>query len=799
MAIEFYSSIDLNKNELQNAVVQNVGSDPSSPSNGQIYFNSGDNTLRVYDGSNFVTLSTTTGDITGVTAGDGLTGGGSSGDVTLNVVGGDGITANANDVAITAAQTTITSIKNTSLAIGRDNDNLIKFSTDNQIIFEVSGGDNVIFKASGEIEASSLDISGDVDVDGTLETDALSINGTAVSSTAAELNILDGVTSTTAELNILDGVTSTATELNILDGVTSTTAELNILDGVTSTTAELNLLDGSTAGTVVASKAVVVDSNKDIASFRNITLTGELDAGSLDVSGDADIDGTLETDALTIGGNNILSDGIITTLGTIAQDTVIFTSSAANDPVLQLKNTRNDVNGARLQFVKDKGAAGADNDEVGEILFTGDDAGQTQTDFGQITVQVGEADNTDESGVMKLSVASSDGTDTGLTAGLTLTGHKTSDYVDVTLGSGASSTVTIPGNLTVTGTQTVNNVVTVSTSNGVQFEGTAADGNDAILKSAVASSDKTYTLPNITGHIPILTNDPGTTAVSSTVAELNILDGVTSTATEINLLDGSEGGTIVNNKAVIYDGNGVVNATSFKIAGTAITSTAAELNILDGVTATATELNIIDGVTATTSELNIMDGVTATTSELNIMDGVTATTSELNIMDGVTATTSELNILDGVTSTATELNLLDGITTLSGSNTGDEPDASASTKGIVELATAAEVITGTDTSRVVTADTLSAKSVVCDIDVSSLTDQNIVTITHNLGTADIIVQVYDKTTEANIMCDIARTTDDFSTASTSVVSIDFGTAPPNDCRALITSLAGATAGSIAYT
>jgi len=125
--------------------------------------------------------------------------------------------------------------------------------------------------------------------------------------------------------------------------------------------------------------------------------------------------------------------------------------------------------------------------------------------------------------------------------------------------------------------------------------------------------------------------------------------------------------------------------------------------------------------------------------------------------------------------------------------------ATASAVGGVELATAAEVITGTDAARVVTADTLSAKSVVCDIDVSSLTDSNIVTITHNLGTADILVQVYDKTTEANIMCDIARTTDDFSTASTSVVSIDFGTAPPNDCRALITSLAGATAGSIAYT
>jgi len=72
-------------------------------------------------------------------------------------------------------------------------------------------------------------------------------SNTAITSTPAELNILDGVTSTAAELNILDGVTSTAAELNILDGVTSTAAELNILDGVTSTAAEINLIDGGTA------------------------------------------------------------------------------------------------------------------------------------------------------------------------------------------------------------------------------------------------------------------------------------------------------------------------------------------------------------------------------------------------------------------------------------------------------------------------------------------------------------------------------------------------------------------------
>ena len=50
---------------------------------------------------------------------------------------------------------------------------------------------------------------------------SLSLGGTAVTASAAELNILDGVTATTAELNILDGVTATTAELNYVDGVTS--------------------------------------------------------------------------------------------------------------------------------------------------------------------------------------------------------------------------------------------------------------------------------------------------------------------------------------------------------------------------------------------------------------------------------------------------------------------------------------------------------------------------------------------------------------------------------------------------
>tara|TARA_R100001509_G_scaffold87885_1_gene50140 strand:- start:456 stop:2864 length:2409 start_codon:yes stop_codon:yes gene_type:complete len=100
-------------------------------------------TATYQDSDGTIDLVANSGDITGVTAGTGLTGGGSSGGVTLNVVGGTGITANANDVAITAAQTGITSVKNTSLVVGRDNDNLINFGTDNEITFRAAGSNQI--------------------------------------------------------------------------------------------------------------------------------------------------------------------------------------------------------------------------------------------------------------------------------------------------------------------------------------------------------------------------------------------------------------------------------------------------------------------------------------------------------------------------------------------------------------------------------------------------------------------------------------------------------------------------------
>ena len=194
MAIPFLQHIDLNKNELQNAVVQNLGTAPSSPKEGQIYYHTSDDTIYLNTSADpsAPTWTSLGGDISGVniTAGNGLSGASVNTTTgthtqTLTVGAGTGITVNSGDVAVTAAQTGITSILNSSLAVGRDAHNQIDFSTDNEIKFKTNNETPVIImKASGEIEATKFDGA----LEGNADTATLASTVTVTESSTANTN-----------------------------------------------------------------------------------------------------------------------------------------------------------------------------------------------------------------------------------------------------------------------------------------------------------------------------------------------------------------------------------------------------------------------------------------------------------------------------------------------------------------------------------------------------------------------------------------------------------------------------------
>ena len=119
-----------------------------------------------------------TGDITSITAGNGLTGSSlSSGDAILNVVGGNGITANADDIALDADLTTVTSIRNNSLVVGSaTGQDQINFGSPGNVKIQTNNVDRVTVDDNGVTIANKLTVSGDLQVDGTTTT----VNSTVV-------------------------------------------------------------------------------------------------------------------------------------------------------------------------------------------------------------------------------------------------------------------------------------------------------------------------------------------------------------------------------------------------------------------------------------------------------------------------------------------------------------------------------------------------------------------------------------------------------------------------------------------
>ena len=524
--------------------------------------------------------------------------------------------------------------------------------------------------------------------------------------------------------------------------------------------ADLEQLDGITAGTAAASKAMVLDSNKDISGGRNLTISGELDAATLDISGNADIDGTLEADAMTLNGTAItttatLSTGIsngnvlvananvadndflrvdgtsiegrsasevlsdisaapaagdsnivttgalnsgsitsgfgnidngsstldtgaltattITGVGdmTITGDTATFQSANSTDPLLIVKNTTNDANGARMRFVKDKGAAGADNDVAGVIEFVADDDAQAQTTFAKITASIADASNGAEGGKLALGVATHDGE---FQNGLILTDGSAEDEIDVTIGNGSSSVTTAAGDLVVTGDLTVSGSTTtvntatmtvedhnivlgsgnsgseVADATGLTLEGGSGDDvtfqynatdNRMELKHGSSFEDfKAGTITgtfsgNITGNVTGNTSGTAATVTGGTQANITNVANVV----EVGALNA---GSITSGFGNINNGSSTITTTGLISGGS--------LDI-DNVLINGTTI----GHTDDTDLMTVADGLLTVAGEISVTTldiggtNVTATAAELNILDGVTASAADINLIDGIT------------------------------------------------------------------------------------------------------------------------------------------------------
>jgi len=121
----------------------------------------------------------------------------------------------------------------------------------------------------------------------------------------------------------------------------------------------------------------------------------------------------------------------------------------------------------------------------------------------------------------------------------------------------STGTLLVP-NLSVAGTTTTVDTVTMEAANAIIFEGATPDNNETTLSIVDPTGDHTQYLINQGGYIPVL-------AAATTTA-------ITSTPAELNLLDGSSANTVVNSKAVIYGSGGELAGTLSTAAQPSITS-----------------------------------------------------------------------------------------------------------------------------------------------------------------------------------------------------------------------------------
>ncbi len=472
-----------------------------------------------------------------------------------------------------------------------------------------------------DLGTSSLEFK-DLYIDGTAYVDAINYNGTAISATAAELNILDGVTSTATELNIIDGDT-TATSTTVADAdrvvlndggtmkqvaVTDLSAyfddEITAMPNLTSVgtlttlTVDNIIINGTNIGHTSDTDALAIDSSGNVTASQNLTVTGDLT-----VSGD---DITMGTNT---AGNLLIADG--TNFNSVAATSLSEISTVAND----------------------------------DVFIAVDTSGGGLKKIARSAIVAGLATSSAISNVVE-------DTTPQLGGDLDMNGQDivTTSNADLELAPNGTGHVTVKGN-TNQGTIQFN---CENNSHGQQIKAAAhSESANNVLTipstggdSTLVSDASTSTLTNKTLTTPVIAEiDSGADITLDATADI-ILDAGGADVTLKD--DGTTFGSLTNSSGelVIKSGSTPTTAMTFSganvtFAGTVTIGSAgiseAELEILDGATVTTAELNILDGVTSTATELNIMDGDTSAVST-TLVDADRLVTNDAGTMKQVALT-----------------------------------------------------------------------------------------------------------------------------------------------------------------
>jgi hypothetical protein len=178
------------------------------------------------------------------------------------------------------------------------------------------------------------------------------------------------------------------------------------------------------------------------ASQTQITSVGTIGTGVW--QGTAIASAYLDADTAHLSGNQTFTGSKI-----FSSTATTFSSATADAPIVKLLNTTDDDQAGQLIFEKlrDDNAV-AQGQNLGEIWFRGQDAAQNPEDYAFIIGEIDVSTHGQESGVLRLGVTSHDGSDRG---GLKLIGGSEATEVDVEIGRGANSVITIPGNIDLAG------------------------------------------------------------------------------------------------------------------------------------------------------------------------------------------------------------------------------------------------------------------------------------------------------------------------------------------------------------